>query len=418
MQLFRCRRHDASRQHLGKTQLNDRRQNFAVQPLQHRPQHEQLFLVPLGHFGGRHARVFLPTGQHQEQIGVEGTVNPAAHVLHVSQQVVQVEPHLKQRPHRLMRARRVHVGQTARQHVCPLVLQRIRRLQRRQRHVIDGLRLALLLQLQLLGVAQRIHRRAGAINVAAVHAPARAQRREVVEPALAQHLARFAARLQVHAAPCHVLAVALAGVTLVARLNGVHHRHPGVIAPVVVQPPHRQRALIAPKLAHQLFGRHGELTVQRVHRPAVAACQRVLTHRHGVIGHHGIEVVHHHAGASAEGAQFLVARVQRQVGVGAGKHHAQQLLHVMQPLLDRRRLVQLRVTCGQPEPRSRRAGHARHQAGTERAQRAYRRIVQNVLIAPLALVRLRNLVQQPAGARVHQLGDLAPVRHPGGALRF
>jgi hypothetical protein len=53
-------------------------------------------------------------------------------------------------------------------------LQLARQRDRRHRHVVDALALAQLLVLQLLDVAERLHRRAVAVDVAAARVPTRA----------------------------------------------------------------------------------------------------------------------------------------------------------------------------------------------------------------------------------------------------
>ena len=58
-----------------------------MQTLKHRPKHQQLFFMPLCHFGRCHAGVG-GIGKHQEQVSVERTTNALADILDVAEQVL------------------------------------------------------------------------------------------------------------------------------------------------------------------------------------------------------------------------------------------------------------------------------------------------------------------------------------------
>ena len=216
--------------------------------------------MALGDLGGGHAGV-RGVGEHQEQVRVERTTHSLAAVHDVIQQVLEVQVDLERGldPVRLP----VVVRHSARERLHVAVLHGRRHLKRRLGLVVDGLRLAELLVLELLDVSERLHARAVAVDVAANYRPARAERREVLEPALAQEHAFLAADLEVIRTPRHVLGVALADVAVGARLDGVDHGHPLVKVPGAVHVLHRHAALLEAELLDHLRDGHLELAVQR-----------------------------------------------------------------------------------------------------------------------------------------------------------
>ena len=268
--------------------------------------------------------------------------------------------------------------------------------------------------LQLADVAQRFHARAVAVDVAARGRPARHQRRELLEAGLGQVAARLAAGLEIDRLPRHVLRVALGGVAVAARLDRVDHRHPGIEVAAVEKSAHRRAHLVAAELAHHL--RHGqiELAVKRLDLATVVGGDRVLARGQRVVMDHAVEVIDDDRGRRAVGAQLLIHRVQRAVGVRAREHVEHQALHVMQPDLDGLAGHHLGVGRGQAEPRSRRARHARHHAGGQHPQRARAGRVVDVVVALVALVAVGR--EEPPRARQQVVADLAPVREPARAL--
>ena len=65
-----------------------------MQTLKHRAEHQQFLLMPFCHLSRRHAGVG-GVSKHQEQISVERPAHTLAHILNVTEQVLQVEVDLK-----------------------------------------------------------------------------------------------------------------------------------------------------------------------------------------------------------------------------------------------------------------------------------------------------------------------------------
>ena len=127
--------------HIVEGQFNQGIQQFVVQSLNNRTEHQQFFFMSLGHLGRCHLRVHA-VGQHQEHIGIESAVDAGAHIVDVGQQVTQVQTHFKRRADGAGRRVHVDVGDTARQHVQFAVLQARRHLQGRVCLIVDALALA------------------------------------------------------------------------------------------------------------------------------------------------------------------------------------------------------------------------------------------------------------------------------------
>ena len=115
--------------------------------------------------------------------------------------------------------------------------------------------------LELLDIAKRLHARAVSVDVAAGGGPARHERGEIREPALAQEYAILAANLKVPRPERHVLAVALGHVSVHARLNRVNDRNPLVKRACVVHVLHASRAVVVSKLLDHLTDRHLKFAV-------------------------------------------------------------------------------------------------------------------------------------------------------------
>ncbi len=149
-----------------------------MQALEHRAQHQHLLLVALVDLArGDLAAVAL--SHHEEKIGVEGLLDAALRLGDVGRQVADVDAHVIDRAQRLAR-RIVDIGDAARQRARRLVAQRRRPHQRRLVHLLDGLHLVALLDLQALRVAQRHPARAGAVGVGAGDVPPWGKARELV----------------------------------------------------------------------------------------------------------------------------------------------------------------------------------------------------------------------------------------------
>ena len=206
-----------------KRAVNERVQQFVVQALEDRAKHQQLLLMPLSHLGRGHARV-RGIGKHQEQVRIERTTHALAAVLDIKQQMLKVQVDIKRRADGLRSA--VHEGDATRQHLHIAVLHGNRDLKRRLSLVVDDLRLAKLLMLELLDVSKCFHARAVAVNVSAGGCPPGNKAREVLETADAQELVLLPADLEIPRPKRHVLAVALLDVAVSTRLNGVDNGNP------------------------------------------------------------------------------------------------------------------------------------------------------------------------------------------------
>jgi hypothetical protein len=142
----RRRRQDACVRHPIERDVDQRRQQFVVQALEHRPEHQQPLFVALGDLGRGDVRPRV-VGHHQEQVGVVRRPDPLASVLDVGQQVVQAQVDVIGRAHTAARACGVDVHHAARHAVGGLVLVLRRDLQGRIDLVVDRLAFAQLLML-------------------------------------------------------------------------------------------------------------------------------------------------------------------------------------------------------------------------------------------------------------------------------
>ena len=142
----------------------------------------------------------------------------------------QVEVDVEQRADSVVGAWRIHISDAAGQVIDVATFHGRWHLQRGLGHVVDAIGLAQLFVLQLLDVAERLHARAGSVNVAARFVPARRKRGEAIKPTLTQELVvrAIAARLKIDRPPGFVLAVFHARIAVHARLDRVYHRHPRI----------------------------------------------------------------------------------------------------------------------------------------------------------------------------------------------
>ena len=365
--------------------------------------------MALGHLGGGHLRV-RAVGEHEEQIRVERPLDALAHVLDVGQEVGQVEVDLERAADAAVRPVHIHIADAARQGFQVAALHAGGHLQRGLGLVVDALRLAQLLVLQLLDVTQGFHAGRVAVNVAAGRGPAGAQRGKFLVARFAQVLAGVGARLEIDRLPRHVARVALRGVAVAARLDGVEDANRCVQVAPVEEVAHRIGDVVLPELGHRLGDADFEFPIQRIDVPEVVGREGVLAHGQRVAVNHALEVGHHDAGPTAEGAKFLVAGVQRPVGVRLGENHLHQARDIGQPRLDGGRLVQFGNRRGEAEPGARRAGHAGHQAGGENAQRARAGAVVDRVMPLVALVAVGD--EESPRARQQVLADFAPVGNP------
>ena len=394
--------------------VDQRRQQLVVQTLEHGAEHQELLFVALGDLGGGDARAVV-VGQHQEQVRVVGAADALAHVLDVDHQVLQVQVDVERRAHALVGAHAVDEEHAARQAGLGRFLVLGGHLQGRVDLVVDRLALAQLLVLQLLHIAQALHAGAGAVHVVAGDHPTRGQHREAIEPRLGQELVVLVlAGLDVAGGKAHVLAIALAVVALLARLDDVDHVDPGVVVGALVEVAHGGAAVLFAELLDHLGDGQLELAHQRVDLALAVGGERVLADRQRVVVDDVVEVGQHDRGPGAEEAELLVHRVQAAVGVGGGEDRAQQGGGVVQPGLDRAGLHQVLVLDLQPKPRTRRARHTRHQASGQRASAEHGGVVQDVVGALVAPVAIGD--DEPPSARLLVVTDLAPVSDPARAL--
>jgi len=165
-----------------------------------RPEHQHLLLAPLVDLArGDLAAVRL--GQHQEQVGVERLLDAALHLGDVGGERAEVEAYVDRWPEALA-VRVGDVGDSARQQARRLVLERGRADHRRPDLLVDRLELAVLLDLQLQGVAQRHPTRAAAPAVGADHVPARRHAGEFgIARDAQQQVFSLRAALEPHRAP-------------------------------------------------------------------------------------------------------------------------------------------------------------------------------------------------------------------------
>jgi hypothetical protein len=294
-----------------------------------------------------------------------------AHVLDVLQQVAQVEAGLEQRLDAALRAGRIVIGDAARQRVVLLALGVGRGLQRRLGLVVDALRLAELLVLQLLHVAERFHARRVAVDVArAGHRPARHDRPEHLVAALAQVFAGVAALLEIADPPRHVLRVGQVIVALGARLDDVADRHPAIERALPEQPLRRERAVVDAVFGDDRADPHLELAEEGVDPALRVGRDGELADRRRVVMHDLVEIGHQDRRPGAEQPKLLVKPVQRAVGVGAREHVEHLPAHGVEPEPRLVALREVRVGGREPEPRPGGAGHAGHQSCRQHAQRA------------------------------------------------
>jgi hypothetical protein len=91
LQLLRRGRHDAGHHDARERDVDERREHLVVQALEHRAEHEELLLVALRDLARRHRHAARVVREHQEEVGVEAPADATAHVLHVLEQVLQIE---------------------------------------------------------------------------------------------------------------------------------------------------------------------------------------------------------------------------------------------------------------------------------------------------------------------------------------
>ena len=214
--------------------------------------------------------------------------------------------------------------------------------------VIDGLCLLQLLVLQLADVAERLHCRAGAVDVAARYRPARAEGREALETALAQHLPLCCALLKIDAAPGHIARQRTVEIAYRARLDGMDDGDRLLQCPALELAAHRLTDGVQPKLAHRLL----ELAVNTVHITAPVGGDAVFPGGEWRVVDNGVVVNGDDTGCRAVHRQLLVNRMQGAVGVAAMKNGVDDFPHLVQPLFDTLKLVQLAVGRCQFEPRA------------------------------------------------------------------
>ena len=216
--------------------------------------------MSLGDLGCGHAGVGC-IREHEEQICVKRSTDALAHILDIGQQVVQVEIHLKRGLD--AHAGTIHERDATGQRFHVPILHARWNLKRRLRLVVDGLRLAKLLVLELLDISKSLHAWAVSVDVAAGSSPTRHKRREVREPALTQEHAILASDLKVPRSERHVLAIALGHVSVHARLNSVDHGNPRIKRACVVHVLHASRTVVVTKFLDHLTDRHLKLSVER-----------------------------------------------------------------------------------------------------------------------------------------------------------
>ena len=371
--------------------------------------------MALCNFGGRHTIAAL-LREHHENVLVERLVDTGADVLDVLQQEVQAERYVVRGTHHLRLRDGIHEHRAARNNRRLVVLQIRGDKHRRIGLVVDRLRLPKLFLLQLMQVAQGFHSGGRAVDVAARNAPTAAEARERPEARLTENLLIFRAVFEIHRAIRHILVVDLFGITHIARLDGVHHRHPFVVLTLVEHLLRRTRTTRVAKFLHKLRHRHAEFAVERVHSPAAVRGNGVLAdrQRHAVNNVVGVVIEDHRRRAVRP--QLLVGHGERLVDVAFSKHHLHEARHASEPILHLVALVELRVQGRQAEPGASGTCHPGHHAARQGAQSACPGVVQDSAVPLVTLVVVGN--EEPPRTRCQHLGDFLPMRHPRSALRL
>ena len=257
----------------------------------------------------------------------------------VHHQLVDTRVDLVSRRKSLLALGNVDIGHITRQQACALVAQRARCRHRRVDQLVDRLRLATLLELQCLDVAQGVHRWRVPVDVLACQRPAWRHGREIIVARLTQHLLVGVAGLVVAGPEALELRRWPALVVLVVGLDDVNHVDPRIHVAALVQILGRLGHLLDAKLSHQLAGRHLKFAVAGVDVATVGRAQHVAAHRERVAANHILVILEHCKRIGAKHAQIAVSQRQRGVQVGSQEDFLHAHLDHLEPQLDRRELV-------------------------------------------------------------------------------
>ena len=329
----------------------------------------------------------------------------------VEEQALEIRVDLPKRADALRAA--INFSVTAGQRVYFATLEQGRSLSGRLRQVVKDLTLPTLFVLQLLHVAQRRHAWAVAVDVLTRHRPAGSHDREPAEAGFTQDGLRLAATsplLPVDGAEWHVSITLAVQVAVGARLDGVADRPPVFEVAVSILVLDADGQVVVTELLDHLPDRHVELAVEAVHPVVVVRANGVLACRQNVVVDDFLEVERDDGRRRAvEGALAVDAR-KGSVSVTASEDPQHPVRYIVQPLLDRRELVEIRVWSSQPHPRTGRAGSPGHQACFEDLQGTGRRAVDDVVVSALPSVPVRR--QEATSSRKVELAQLLPVRLP------
>ena len=239
---------------------------------------------------------------------------------------------------------------------------------------------------QLPDVAQRLHARTIAVDVATRSRPARSQHREPLETGLTQVLSFLGADFDVAGPERHIQVVGLGLVVILARLDGMDDRDPLVKALGVVGLADGFADILQPKLADQLTDGHVKFAVQGIDLAAVIRADGVLPGRQRVAADDIIIIRKHQHDTGAICAELLIKHVQGAVQVRPVEYPSHLFGDIRTPFADIVGVASIRPCQIQPKPRTRRRGHASHQPGRQRAQCAGPRPVQDLVVLLSAII--------------------------------
>ena len=297
--------------------------------------------MPFSHLCRSHTRISRIC-QHHEQVSIKRPTNTLTDILNVSKKVLQIQIYLERRLNTL--AATVNKGDTARQTLNISVFHRVWHLKRWLCLVINDLSLTQLLMLQLLDVAESLHTRGIAVNVATDNAPARTHHWKVLVSTLSQKFPVISTNLKVTTAKRHVLRILLRRIPVLTRLNCMNNRYPLIQTASVIQIPDRMRAILVTKFLNEFGNRLVKLSVQSANHSLIVRRNAVLSNSHRVMVNDILKVGQHNTDSRSERSQFLIHLMQRPVGVRLLKNRLHPLRHRVQPQLHWRKCIQIRIS--------------------------------------------------------------------------
>ena len=197
--------------------------------------------------------------------------------------------------------------------------------------------------LQLLDVAESLHTRGIAVDVAADNAPARTHHWKVLVSTLSQKFTVISANLKVTTAKRHVLRILLRRIPVLTRLNRMNNRYPLIQTASVIQIPDRMRAILVSKLLDEFGNRLVKLSVQSANHSLIVRRNAVLANSHRIMVNHILKVGQHNADSRTERSQFLIHLMQRPVSIRLLKNRLHPLRHRIQPQFHWRICIQIRI---------------------------------------------------------------------------